>query len=68
MLRPKIVKVAKMLTDCMDAKLGLVKMDEKRIEYRALDAILTDEMADMILAMGRRKPVTVEKLSSKMKK
>ena len=68
MLRPKIVKVAKMLTDCMDAKIGIVKMDEKRIEYRALDAILTDEMADMILAMGRRKPVTVEKLSSKMKK
>ena len=68
MLRPKIVKVAKMLTDCMDAKLGLVKMDEKRIEYRALDAILTDEMADMMLTMGKRKHITADELAAKMKK
>lgn len=32
-LRPLIVKVAKMITDCMDAKFGLVKMDEACPEY-----------------------------------
>lgn len=32
-LRPLIVKVAKMITGCMDAKFGLVKMDETRPEY-----------------------------------
>ena len=31
-MRPIIVKLAKMLTDCMDAKMGLVRMDESRWE------------------------------------
>ena len=66
-LRPLIVKVAKMLTDSMDAKLGLVKMDEKRPEYWMLDKILTDDMARMLLKMGVRKPTTPEALSQKMK-
>ena len=62
-LRPLIVKVAKMLTDSMDAKLGLVKMDEKRPEYWMLDKILTDDMARMLLKMGVRKPTTPEALA-----
>ena len=66
-LRPLIVKVAKMLTDSMDAKLGLVKMDEKRPEYWMLDKILTDDMARMLLKMGVRKPTTPAALSRKMK-
>ena len=66
MMRKRIVKVAKMLTDCPDAKLGLVRMDDNRPEYKALDALLTDEMAELILAMGRRKPTTPEELSEKI--
>lgn len=67
MTRKLIVQVAKMLTDCTDAKMGLVKMDESRPEYKTLDALLTDEMAELLLAMGRRKPTTAAELSAKMR-
>ncbi len=63
--RKLIVKVAKMLTDCMDAKTGLVKMDSNRPEYRMLDTLLTDEMAELMLKMGRRKPTTAAALAEK---
>ena len=36
-MRPLIQKTARMLTDCMDAKFGLVKMDENRMEYNLLE-------------------------------
>ena len=65
-LRPLIVKVAKMITDCMDAKFGLVKMDETRPEYWMLDHILTDDMARMALKMGVRKPTTPDALAKKL--
>jgi len=64
-MRPIIVKLAKMLTDCMDVKMGLVRMDEERWEYKMLDALLTDEMAELMLKMGRRKPTTAAALSKK---
>ena len=64
-VRPLIVKLAKMLTDCMDARLGLVRMDETRWEYKMLDTLLTDEMAELMLKMGRRKPATAAELSKK---
>ena len=64
-VRPLIVKLAKMLTDCMDARLGLVRMDETRWEYKMLDTLLTDEMAGLMLKMGRRKPTTAAELSKK---
>ena len=63
--RPIIVKLAKMLTDCMDAKMGLVRMDESRWEYKMLDALLTDEQAELMLKMGRRKPTTAAELAKK---
>ena len=47
-MRPIIVKLARMLTDCMDAKMGLVRMDESRWEYKMLDALLTDEQAELM--------------------
>ena len=65
--RPLIVKVAKMITDCMDAKFGLVKMDSSRPEYWMLDHILTDDMARLALKMGVRKPTTPEALAKKIK-
>ena len=64
-MRPLIVKLAKMLTDCMDARLGLVRMDESRWEYKMLDALLTDEMAELMLKMCRRRPATAAELSKK---
>ena len=64
-MRPLIVKLAKMLTDCMDARLGLVRMDETRWEYKMLDTLLTDEMAELMLKMGRRRPTTAAELSEK---
>ncbi|MBQ6371870.1 MAG: 4Fe-4S binding protein, partial [Oscillospiraceae bacterium] len=65
-MRPLILKTARMLTDCMDAKFGLVRMDENRIEYKLLDAILTDDMARAALKMGVRKPTTPEELAGKL--
>ena len=55
-----------MLTDCLDASAGLVKMDENRPEYKMLDAILTDDMARAILKMRVRKPTTPEQLARKL--
>ncbi|MCF0137622.1 MAG: FAD-dependent oxidoreductase [Oscillospiraceae bacterium] len=66
-LRPLIVKTAKMITDSMDAKIGIVKMDENRPEYRMLDRILTDDMARLALKMGVRKPTTPAELAKKLK-
>lgn len=47
-----------MLTDGMDVKTGLVKMSEDRWEYKMLSVLLTDEMAELMLKMGRRRPTT----------
>ena len=65
--RKIIVKVAKMITDDMDIKLGKKDMNEDRPEYWMLDMLLTDEMAEMVLRMGRRKPITFDNLVKKMK-
>ena len=65
-MRPIIVKLAKMMTDCMDVRMGLVRMDETRWEYQMLDALLTDEMAELMLKMGRRKPATAAELSKRI--
>jgi len=35
-MRPLIKKAARMLTDCLDASAGLVKMDENRPDYKML--------------------------------
>ena len=66
-MRPLIIKLARMLTDCMDVTLGLTRMDESRPEYRMLDAILTDDMARAALKMGVRKPTTPEILAKKLR-
>ena len=65
-LRPLIVRTARMLTDCMDVKFGLVKMDESRPEYWMLDELLTDDMARIALKMGVRKPTTPDVLAGKL--
>ena len=65
-MRELIVKVAMHITDCMDVKLGKIKMDEERPEYWMLDKILSDEMAELILKMKVRKGYTSSELSKKI--
>ena len=48
-LRPKIVKLAKMVGGVAGA---MNRIDEKAPEYYALNAVVTDDMADVALVMG----------------
>lgn len=61
-LRPKIVKLCKMvggLTGMMN------KIDENAPEYYALECVVSDEQADVALAMGLRKECTVPYIAKK---
>ena len=58
--RAKVLKVGKMITDVVAHKLGSVSSNDP--EYWGLEAILTDEMCDIMLAMKVRKPHTVPEL------
>ena len=58
--REKVVKVGKMITVVIDHKFG--KITTQDAEYWGLEALLTDEMCDIMLAMGLRKPHTVPEL------
>lgn len=66
-MRQNIAKLGRMITDCLDVKLGLAKMDESRPEYWMLDELLTDEMAELMLKMEVRKPITASELAKKIK-
>ncbi len=65
-MRTIIVKLIKHMTDCMDVMLGTTKIDENRPEYKLLDKILTDEMAELLLKMKMRKPYIPAELAKKM--
>ena len=54
--REKIVKLGRMITDRVPAKLGGVTGNDP--EYWGLAGLVTDEMADVALKMGVRKPKT----------
>ena len=58
--RPKIAKLVAMITDRVPAKLKGVKGNDP--EYWGLASIVTDEMADVALKMGVRKPKTIGQL------
>ena len=58
--REKVLKVGKMITDVVEHKLG--KISSEDAEYWGLEALLTDEMCDIMLAMKVRKPHTVPEL------
>lgn len=61
-LRKKIVKLAKMIGGLV----GVVnKIDENAPEYYGLECVVTDEMADVALCAGLRKPRTIEYLAEK---
>lgn len=60
--REPIVKLAKMITDRVPQKLGLKKIAKYDPEYWGLAAMCTDEMAEIALKMGVRKPKTLDEL------
>ena len=61
-LRPKIVKLAKMVGGLAGV---MNKIDEDSPEYMALECVVSDVQADVALTMGLRKPRTVEYVSKK---
>lgn len=61
-LRPKIVKLAKMVGGIAGV---MNKIDENAPEYYSLECVVSDEQADVALTMGLRKPRTVEYVSKK---
>lgn len=60
--REPIVKLAKMITDRVPQKLGLKKITKYDPEYWGLAAMCTDEMAEIALKMGVRKPKTLDEM------
>lgn len=60
--REPIVKLAKMITDRVPQKLGLKKITKYDPEYWGLAAMCTDEMAEVALKMGVRKPKTLNQM------
>ena len=61
-LRPKIVKLAKMVGGIAGA---MNKIDENQPEYYALACVVSDEQADVALSMGLRKKRTAEYVAKK---
>lgn len=61
-LRPKIVKLARMIGGIPGM---LNKIDENAPEYYALECVVTDEMADVAVCAGLRKPRTMQYLANK---
>ena len=61
-LRPKIVKLCHMVGGLT----GMVNtIDENAPEYYALECVVSDELADVALTLGLRKPRTVEYVAKK---
>ena len=60
--RESIVKLAKMITDRVPQKLGMKKITKYDPEYWGLSAMCTDEMAEVALKMGVRKPKTLDEM------
>ena len=60
--REIILKLGKMITNRIPIALGIEKLTTKDPEYWGLDALLTDEQAEVALSMGRRKPRTLDEV------
>lgn len=68
-IRESIVKLGKLITDRLPVKIGKEKITKESPEYWGLAPICTDEMAELVVLMGKRKPRTLadmKKLSKKM--
>ncbi len=55
--REKIIKLGRMITDRVPAKLHRLTVEDP--EYWGLAGVVTDEMADVALKMKVRKPMTL---------
>ncbi len=64
-MREPIAKLAKMITNRIPIALGLEKIKKEDAEYWGLDALLTDEQAEVALSMGRRQPKTAAEVSKR---
>lgn len=62
MAREIILKLGKMITNRIPIALGIEKLTTEDPEYWGLDALLTDEQAEVALSMGRRKPRTLDEV------
>ena len=62
-MRESIVKLGKMITDRIPYKLGIKKLTKDDPEYWALQAIVTDEEAEIAMKMGVRKPKTLPEIA-----
>ena len=60
--RESIVKLASLVTDRIPQKLGMKKITKYDPEYWGLSAMCTDEMAEVALKMGVRKPKTLDEM------
>ena len=58
--REVILKLGKMITNRVPIALGLEKLSTEDPEYWGLDALLTDEQAEVALKMKRRIPRTLD--------
>ena len=65
MARDLMLKQGKKITDRVDVKLGMTKLDEDSPEYYGLASVVTDEMAELALAMKVRVPTTPAEMSKK---
>ena len=68
MARELILKLGKKITDRVDVKLGMTKLDENSPEYYGLASVVTDEMAELALAMKVRVPTTPAEIGKKVGK
>ena len=68
MARELILKLGKKITDRVDVKLGMTKLDEDSPEYYGLASVVTDEMAELALAMDVRVPTTPAEIGKKVGK
>ena len=66
--KENLYKLGKKMTDRVDVKLGMTKLDESSPEYYGLHALLDDNMVEVALAMDVRRPITAPKLAEKLKK
>lgn len=60
-VRKNVLKLAQMITGRIE------RINTQHIEYRALSALMTDDMVDVAVKMGCRKPKTFDEIQKKTK-
>ena len=66
--RELIKKLGRKITDRIDVKLGLTQLTDTSPEYYGIAQLVSDEMAELALAMELRVGITPEKLAKKVHK